>query len=681
MANFRTTLLVGVLYGAIAIAWTYPLALRPNELAAIAYDQSEQSPLETRGGWGPIVRNDQLLSIALPARNANSLLHGRFAALIDNGLCFPLRNAAAFGEHMLEFSLLALPAYALTGDPLLSYNIACLLEVMLLGMTCFALLRHWTADPAASFIAGALLVFPPWRSDLFAHPALVSLHWMPLVLLYFERLLRAPSWRAALPLGVTATLQMLSSSYLAITFTLFVSVYGTVRMLSERQHLRPATLALLIASVAGAGLALVPVLWPYVDAQRIWSLARSTDSTTTTLRGLLPGGAQAVGALALLLAIPALLGSARFRARPVGAILAGSLACFALSVRDPAMAAVFGADSLYDVLRDRLPLLAMIRVPALLRVGGYFGITLLAGIGLARVLKTVRPPTRKGIVVATAVVAAIELFHTPATTLVYHATPRVVMRELRPHAGVLEAYAALAEDSSASPILDLPFQYTRIVKGGMAEYVLFSAYHLRPTAACYNSFFGAVYENVGRIAERYWSGGPPDELLALGFHDLAIHDPERWISTLSTRQRTILAARTDDAVAAKIEGVVQTHDDTTRLRPGPLELSRTPMPPNALGVSLQVTNDSETVWKLAPPLRPVRTSVTWAPTDATVPPIEHEGSIFPPLALAAGRTDSIPVAMAPVPPPGAYRLTVAIPDLHWTLHRDVVVPVPGEETP
>jgi hypothetical protein len=673
MVTFRTALLVGVLYGAAAIVWTYPLARHPSELAAIAYDQSERSPRETSGGWGPIVRNDQLLSIALPTRNANSLLQGRIAALIDNGLCFPLHNAAAFGEHMLEFSLLMLPAYALTGDPLFSYNVACLLQVMLLGMTYFALLRYWTSDPAASFIAGALLVFHPWRLDLFAHPALVSLHWMPLVLLYFERLLRSPSWRYALLLAVTATLQMLTASYLAITFALFASAYGTVRMLGERQHVRPATLALLIASVVGAGLTLVPVLVPYVDAQNTWFLARSADSTTTTLRGLLPGGAQAIGVLPLLLAIAALIRSSRFRARPVGAILAGSSVCFALSVRVPAMEAVVGTDSLYDMLRDHLALLAMIRVPALLRVGGYFGVTLLAGIGLARLLRHFGPRTRSGLVVATAAAAAVELFYTPATALVYQATPRVVMRELRPPAGVLEAYAALDGDSSTAPILDLPFLYTRIVKGGMAEYVLFSAYHLRPTAACYNSFFGAVYENVGRIAERYWSGGPPDELLALGFHDLAVHDPEGWLHDLRTRKQATMAARTDDVIAARIEGQVQTHDDMTRLRPGPLELGRAPMPPHSPGVFLQVTNESEAVWKLAPPFRPFAASVTWAPADESTSPIEMEGSVLPPLALAAGRTDSVAVAMTRIPPPGAYRLTVAIPDLHWVLNRDVVI--------
>lgn len=680
-SSWRATLLAGVLYGAIAILWTFPLASRPSELAAIPYDQSEQSLHETRGGWGPIVRNDQLLSIALPARNAHSLLEARLTALIDNGLCFPLRNAGAFGEHMLEFSLLTLPAYALTGDPLLSYNFGCLLEVMLMGMTLFALLRHWTADSVASFLAGLLFVFHPWRTDLFAHPALVSLHWLPLVLLYFERLLQSPSLRAAMLLGLTAALQMLTASYLAITFALFAGVYGAIRVFRERRHLGRRALVLLVLSVAGAALVMTPVLLPYLDAQQTWLLVRSGASTMATPMGLLPGGAHANGTLALALASLALIRPGGLRSAPVGAILAASLVCFALSVRIPAMTSILGVDSPYEALRGLIPLLSMIRVPALLRVGGYLGIALLAGIGLARLLKLLEPRARRAAIVATSFVAAVELFHVPVTSLLYQATPRVVMRELRPSAGVLEAYAALDAEPVASPILDLPFEYRRVVKGAMASYVFWSAYHLQPTAACYNSFFGAAYQNVGRIAERYWNGGAPDELLALGLHNLAVHDPEAWIASVGARPRARMLAQTNDAIAVRLDGGVDTHDDVTRLRPGRIDLGYAVVPAAEPELSLQVTNDAERVWTLPRPPRPSRAQVTWTPKSDSMKPLELEASFLPPLALAGGRTDVVPIAVPKLPPPGEYRLTVAIADLQWTLDEDVVVPAPGGPRP
>ena len=54
MLRLAPTLLAGLLFGAVAVVWTYPLARDPSRLAAIAYDQSERSPHESAGGWGPI---------------------------------------------------------------------------------------------------------------------------------------------------------------------------------------------------------------------------------------------------------------------------------------------------------------------------------------------------------------------------------------------------------------------------------------------------------------------------------------------------------------------------------------------------------------------------------------------------------------------------------------------------
>lgn len=669
------TLLAGALYGFIAVAWTYPLVLRPSELTAISYDHSEDAEPQSNAGLGPIVRNDQLLSIAVPSRNAHNLLAGRLHALLDNGLCYPLDDAAALGEHMIEFSLLTLPTYALSGNPLLSFNVACLLEVMLMGMTCFALLRYWTRENAASFVATALLVFHPWRLDLFTHPALVSLHWLPLVLLCFERLLRSPSPKTAALLCLTAVLQLLTASYLAITFAIFAGVYGTARLAGEREHVRGRTLAFLAVSIVGAGLALAPILIPYATAQSTWSLSRLGEPLTTSVEGLLPGGPHSVGALVLLLAGLVPVFRKRSRAEPVVAIFAASVACFALGARVPGIDTVLGNDSLYELLRDRVAILSMIRVPAVVRVGGYFGLSLLAGIGLARLLRGLRPSARNGVIAVVTAIAALELFYPPATVAIYRSYPRVAMRELGPSTEVLEGYAALDEIAPGSPILDLPFEYTRIVRGRMAQYVYWSAYHLHNTAACYNSFFGPVYENVGRIAERYWAGASAEELLALELRSLAIHDPELWIGALGSRADSpVAAARTSDLIAARLDGTVRTHDDVTRLRPGPLEVRRAPMPPNRLQLALQVTNTAKDVWRLPMPPRPVAANTTWVSTAAPTEAIALRGTVLLPLALAAGRTDTIPIAMTQIPAPGQYQLTMTVPDVGWVIHETVAVP-------
>jgi len=71
----------------------------------------------------------------------------------------------------------------------------------------------------------------------------------------------------------------------------------------------------------------------------------------------------------------------------------------------------------------------------------------------------------------------------------------------------------------------------------------------------------------------------------------------------------------------------------------------------------------------------------WEPADATGKRLDAQGSLLLPLALAPGRSDRIGIAAPELPEPGAYRLTVSVPDVKWAIAKDVVVPATQGASP
>jgi hypothetical protein len=249
----RSTPAAIVLYAALAVALTWPLASRlgrdvPGDLL---------DPLFSCWALGWNFHALGLSPEGPPARgywNAN-IFH-------------PTPGALARSEHFVPQALQGAIAYALTGNLVLTYNLLFLCTFVLSGTFLFLLARDETGDAAAALIAGALYAFALVRWTHVEHLGALSSQWMPLALLLARRVAQAAPGRSAAgwtaALGVVTPLQLTSSGYYLLFFPGFLAAWAAVE--ARRAGGTAPWLRLAVAAAITVGLAL-PLVLPYVALQ------------------------------------------------------------------------------------------------------------------------------------------------------------------------------------------------------------------------------------------------------------------------------------------------------------------------------------------------------------------------------------------------------------------------------
>lgn len=214
--TYRTTILVLVVYSLLAIGLTYPLISHltnavPNDIG------------------------DPLLNTWILAWDSHALLTAPLN-LFNANIFHPLPNTLAYSEHLISTALLALPIQ-LTGEPILAYNLSLLLSFPLAAFSMYLLTLHWTHQRSAAFIAGLIFGFAPYRLAAIAHLQLLTFQWLPLALLFWDKLLDSSQrsavsgqrhTRLTICLIVFLTLQLLASWYLAIYTILLLTIYTVI---------------------------------------------------------------------------------------------------------------------------------------------------------------------------------------------------------------------------------------------------------------------------------------------------------------------------------------------------------------------------------------------------------------------------------------------------------------------
>jgi hypothetical protein len=264
--NARDALGATAAYFVLTIALTWPLA------RGLAHDV-------------PSDFGDPLLNSWILAWDAEHLLRaaaGHPAALAGYwhaNIYYPHPYALAYSEHLTAQALQILPVYALTHNPLLSYNVVFLSTFVLSGLGMFLLARELTSNRAAAFVAGLAYAFAPYRFGSIPHVQVLSSAWMPFVLLGFRRFFET---RRIAPLaGATAawTAQNLSCSYYLIYFTPILALYlawefTTRRLWRDARAIGAVSLAVVVVVVATT-----PFVLPYVRLRGLGFMPRSIEET------------------------------------------------------------------------------------------------------------------------------------------------------------------------------------------------------------------------------------------------------------------------------------------------------------------------------------------------------------------------------------------------------------------
>jgi hypothetical protein len=410
-SRFRTTSRVAeaawVLLGGVvvAIAATYPLIGR----------MADHLPSDV---------SDPVLNAWILGWDAARLRSG-IERLWDAPNFFPYPHTLTYSDHLLGIAVFSAPIQWLSGNPVLTYNIAFLGSWVLSAAGMYVLARSLTGRVDAALVAAAAYTFAPFRIAHLSHLQWLTIGWLPLSLWALHRYFATGAWKFALAAAACFLLQGLTVGYF-MYFGLLPLAFVAVAEL-RRTHVAARRLVVQAATVGVLLIAAVaPVARAYYANRQQLGMRRSMDDIRDhsadlrdfasaarlpiAARVLPDGGSEHSLFPGLTTTALVLVAVVACRRRwPVMIYVAITLAAFVLSF-GPAPAAwghVLPYPGPYRVLLAVVPGLDALRAPARLAAVLILASALLAAFGSVWVLDRAGAARRTVVTVAllTAIVA------------------------------------------------------------------------------------------------------------------------------------------------------------------------------------------------------------------------------------------------------------------------------------
>ncbi len=402
---------------ALALAWTWPLALRPGSTMAAPF-------------------GDPLLNAWILGWDADRLRHG-LSGLWTAPPFYPYPDTLAYSEHLLGIAVPLAPIYWLTGNAVLVYNVALIGSFALAGIGMYLLARDLTGRRDAAVLAALAFMWCPNRAPHVTHLQVLMNGWMPMALWALHRYFATGSRRALAGFVAAFVVQGLSNGYFLFFLAVPVTIVAIVELLRHRDRLPAHALHLGVAALA-IGLAIAPVAATYLRVKREQGLSRTrgdtvrfgaTPSDYLTVSHqprlwskVLPIGAGEKelfpGAIVVVLALCVLVPAVSRAGGPIELVPARigvplyagiALAAFLLSMGpEPA----FGASGRfstgpYDWLAAVVPGLDGLRAPSRFAAVVYLALAVLAAYGATRLLDRVAKPAARILLAIVLGVAAV----------------------------------------------------------------------------------------------------------------------------------------------------------------------------------------------------------------------------------------------------------------------------------
>jgi hypothetical protein len=431
----------------LALAYTWPLARHLGTHYVV------RQPPPAR------MSVDLLLTSWMLASDVRLLVRDPLRVFETNNL-HPFRHTLAFSENLLGVALFLLPVQLLGDNPTLTHNVAMLLALVVTGWGTFLLVHELGGSRLAAMLTAALVVYSPamWANVILL--PLMAGHWIPVALFLLVRLVRAPSWRTSGLLGLVVALQLWSSLHHGFFLAVGLGATAPLVVVLTRSW---RALPRLAAAGALAGALAVPLFIPYravrteMDLEERPGAARfalelervtppldrpfgylverlRSGERIQTFANLTPWLALGAGAIA------AALGRGhRPEVRILAALAAGGFANLLLALGPQGHPWL---PNPYPLLAAAMPGLAWLRVPMRAITYAHFILCVVAGSGLAVLLRRLRAPTARALVaLATLMFTVLEAGWRPIPLAPAPPRRSAVEAELR----TLDAGCAIAE--------------------------------------------------------------------------------------------------------------------------------------------------------------------------------------------------------------------------------------------
>jgi hypothetical protein len=407
---------------AFAIAWTWPLPLRPGTTMVAPF-------------------GDPLLNAWILGWDAERLRHG-LAGLWTAPPFYPLPDTLAYSEHLLGIAIPLAPLAWLTRNPVLVYNVALIGSFALAGAGMYLLARGLTGRRDVAVLAGLAFVCCPYRAAQIGHLQVLVNGWMPIALWALHRAFATGSRRAMTAFVLAFLAQALSNGYFLFFLAVPVAMVGVAELIRHRTRWRTHVVHLAVAAVV-IGVAIAPIAASYLRVKHEQGLARTRGDAVqygarpadymrvsgqawlwsrllpiaTSERELVPGITVLLLALCVLVRPREAPHSEDLAIRPaqgssfVPLYAAIALAAVLLSTGpEPALsAAVRLPTGPWAWLAAIVPGFDGLRVPARFAVVVYVALAALAAIGATRLLaRLASPAIRLAVVLALALAIVVE---------------------------------------------------------------------------------------------------------------------------------------------------------------------------------------------------------------------------------------------------------------------------------
>jgi len=487
--------------------------------------------------------------------------------LWDANIFYPTPGVFAYQDSLLGYAPVAMPLLLATGNLLLTYNLLFLLSFTLCGWFAFLLARyllHLAGAPyrfiaPAALVAGLIYAYLPYKMSHLGHLNLLSAQWLPLLLLCWERAWRRGGAVAWAGVGLCFVAQALCSLYYAIFGGLAVLFLLAPRL---RHRARPLPWWPLLLTAVLSGVALLPVLLPYIGTVRALGRTRGLAQTVTfspALRDLLhtsplsllygwtdrlfPPRAAASpqylfpGLVPLALAIVGARTRPRSMPWPLRPYMGLGIVALALAFGPlPRLGA--GGPALpgpYLILYWLVPGFQGLRDPGRMAVVAGLCLALLAAQGTVAVLGSLdgalKRPWRWPLAWAGVCgLVLLEYGHGPPPL------PAVA-------AGAPPVYRWLAQQARPSPVLELPMgNRTAQVWSQQCLMMYYSTYHWQPIVNGAGGFFPPWYDRLQPLLQSFPSSASLGVLRGWGVRYVVVHGGWTGEATAARIARAAVAA-------------------------------------------------------------------------------------------------------------------------------------------
>jgi hypothetical protein len=471
---------------------------------------------------------DARLMIWTLAWNHHAVLGG--LPLLDANVFYPAAAGLTYNDPLVGIALVTLPLHALTHNPILVHNVAFIASFLLNGLTMHGLAYRYSRSHLAALVAGVTFAFSYYM--MLHAPGHLSLIWtwpLPLAILLHDRWVERPTAARAVIFGLVLLLQLLASWYLAAIALVGAGLHSLWRHAVDVRDVWGRRLG----HVLLVGLMICAVLWPLaapfqrsiptpsrselLNLSATW--ASYLDPPPTTVIGLLrdeTGRAPRpiwgevtlfLGWIATGLAAIGLLSLAAGGAwrRYGGFALLGAIAL--LLSFGPARARS-DLPSLFDLLH-MLPGMAGFRAPARFGVLVLFGVSMLAGAGVA---------------------AALARFGRPARAAVLGLVPFMLVEWLvvafplgKPQRAEIPAIYRHEALATARSIASLPDYRLADDWWLGADYLLYSTVHWRPIANGYGRAEPPEHQRVNSHVRAFPGPNNARTMRELGIDFIVVH--------------------------------------------------------------------------------------------------------------------------------------------------------------